>query len=119
MPGFEVDGNDLEAVRRATSEAIARARAGQGPTLIEAKTWRAKGHWAGDPQEYRSIDGETRLEDPLARHGDRLVRQGEASAADLERLRDAARSYVAVTMESVRALSDAGEADLGLDEVYP
>lgn len=119
MPGFEVDGNDLEAVRRATSEAIARARAGQGPTLIEAKTWRAKGHWAGDPQEYRSIDGETRLEDPLARHGDRLVHQGEATAADLERLRDAARSFVAVTMESVRTLPDAGEADLGLDEVYP
>ncbi len=119
MPGSEVDGNDLNAVRRATSEAVARARAGKGPSLIEAKTWRAKGHWAGDPQDYRPIGGETRLEDPLARQGDRLVRQGEATAADLARLRDAARSYVAVTMESVRALPDAGEAELGLDEVSP
>lgn len=117
IPGLEVDGNDLDAVRHATSDAIARARSGMGPTLIEAKTWRAKGHWAGDPQDYRSIDGETRLEDPLARHGDRLVRQGDATTADLERLRDAAKSYVAVTMESVRALPDAGEAELGIDEV--
>lgn len=119
IPGIEVDGNDLEAVRRATGEAVARARAGKGPTLIEAKTWRAKGHWAGDPQDYRAIDTEARLEDPLARHGSRLVRQGEATAADLERLRDAARSYVAVTMESVRGLPDAGAAELGLDEVCP
>jgi TPP-dependent pyruvate/acetoin dehydrogenase alpha subunit len=119
IPGIEVDGNDLDAVRRATTEAVARARAGAGPSLIEAKTWRARGHWAGDPQEYRAIERETRLDDPLVRHGDRLIERNEASAAELERLRDAARSFVAVTLDTVRALPDAGAAELGLDEVCP
>lgn len=119
IPGLEVDGNDLEAVRQTVSQAVARAREGVGPTLIEAKTWRAKGHWAGDPQDYRTVCAEIRLTDPLVRYGDRLVQQGEASAVDLERLRDAARSFVTVTLEAVRTWRDAGEAELGLDEVYP
>jgi TPP-dependent pyruvate/acetoin dehydrogenase alpha subunit len=119
IPGFEVDGNDLEAVRQTVTQAIARAREGKGPTLIEAKTWRAKGHWAGDPQDYRAIATETPLTDPLARHGDRLIQRGEASVAELERLRDAARSFVAATLETVRTWPDAGDAELGLHEVYP
>jgi acetoin:2,6-dichlorophenolindophenol oxidoreductase subunit alpha len=119
MPGFEVDGNDLDAVRRAMIEAIARAREGRGPSLIEARTWRAKGHWAADPQDYRAIHPETPMADPLVRYGDRLIERGEASATDLKTLRDAARIAVASTLEAVRALPDTGEAELGLDEVHP
>jgi TPP-dependent pyruvate/acetoin dehydrogenase alpha subunit len=119
MPGFAVDGNDLDAVRQTVSEAIARARQGQGPTLIEARTWRAKGHWAGDTQDYRSLDAETALTDPLLRYGDRLVQRGEATAANLEKLREAARAMIASTLEAVRVRPDAGEAELGLDEVCP
>ena len=119
MPGLGVDGNDLEAVRRTTTEAIARARAGKGPSLIEARTWRAKGHWAADPQDYRAIHPDTPMADPLVRYGDRLVQRGEASRTDLDRLRDAARAAVASTLEAVRALPDTGEAELGLNEVHP
>jgi TPP-dependent pyruvate/acetoin dehydrogenase alpha subunit len=119
MPGFEVDGNDLDAVRRAMTEAIARAREGKGPSLIEARTWRAKGHWAADPQEYRATHPDTPMADPLARYGDRLIQRGEASRTDLDRLRDAARAAVAATLEAVQALPDTGEAELGLDEVHP
>lgn len=119
IPGFAVDGNDLDAVRQTVTQAIARAREGQGPTLIEARTWRAKGHWAGDTQDYRTTDGETALADPLVRYGDRLVQRGDATATDLEKLRDAARATVASTLEAVRARPDAGEAELGLDEVCP
>jgi acetoin:2,6-dichlorophenolindophenol oxidoreductase subunit alpha len=119
IPGFTVDGNDLDAVRQTVSEAIARARQGQGPTLIEARTWRAQGHWAGDTQDYRTLDAETALTDPLVRYGDRLVQRGEATAADLEKLREAARVMIASTLEAVRARPDAGEAELGLDEVCP
>lgn len=119
MPGLGVDGNDLEAVRRTTTEAIARARAGKGPSLIEARTWRAKGHWAADPQDYRAIHPDTPMADPLVRYGDRLVQRGEASRTDLDRLRDAARAAVASTLEAVRALPDTGEAELGLTEVHP
>ncbi len=53
MPGVAVDGNDVLAVRAATREAVARARAGQGPSFLENKTYRVRGHFEGDPQKYR------------------------------------------------------------------
>ena len=54
IPGEKVDGNDILAVRKTTAEAVARARAGEGPTFIENKTYRIKGHFEGDPQKYRT-----------------------------------------------------------------
>lgn len=54
MPSTGVDGNDAGAVYLAAREAVARARAGEGPTLIEAKTYRIRGHYEGDPQIYRT-----------------------------------------------------------------
>jgi TPP-dependent pyruvate/acetoin dehydrogenase alpha subunit len=119
MPGIEVDGNDLDAVRLVMTDAIARAREGRGPSLIEARTWRAKGHWAADSQDYRAIHPETPMADPLVRFGDRLIQRGEASATDLNALRDAARTAVGSTLHTVQALADAGEGELGLDEVHP
>jgi TPP-dependent pyruvate/acetoin dehydrogenase alpha subunit len=56
FPGLVVDGNDVLAVYEATQEAIARARRGEGPTLIECKTYRWMGHSIGDPQDYRKQD---------------------------------------------------------------
>ncbi len=52
MVGVTVNGNDPEAMWRASGEAVARARAGEGPTLIEAKTFRFMGHYFGDPGAY-------------------------------------------------------------------
>ena len=54
IPGVTVDGNDVFAIDRAARTAIERARAGDGPTLIECKTYRWKGHWTGDPEVYRT-----------------------------------------------------------------
>jgi TPP-dependent pyruvate/acetoin dehydrogenase alpha subunit len=119
MPGFEVDGNDLDAVRRTVMDATARAREGKGPSLIEARTRRAKGHWAADPEDYRAMRPDAPMADPLVRYGDRLIERGEASAKDLERLRDAARATVTPTLEAVKALPDAGAAELGVNEIYP
>lgn len=67
IPGMVVDGNDVEAVYDATCKAIARARAGDGPTFIEAITYRLCGHMFGDPQTYRSPKEveEWRKRDPL------------------------------------------------------
>lgn len=56
MPGIAVDGNDVMAVYEAASEAVARARKGQGPTLIECKTYRHRGHFEGDPSVYKPKD---------------------------------------------------------------
>ena len=54
IPGISVDGNDIFAVRQAATEAVGRARRGEGPTLLENKTYRRRGHFEGDPQKYRS-----------------------------------------------------------------
>ena len=54
IPGFQVDGMDLMAVYEAAGEAIDRARSGEGPTLLECKTYRFHGHNFGDPQQYRT-----------------------------------------------------------------
>jgi len=56
FPGLVVDGNDVLAVYEATQEAIARERRGEGPTLIECKTYRWMGHSINDPQEYRTVE---------------------------------------------------------------
>jgi TPP-dependent pyruvate/acetoin dehydrogenase alpha subunit len=69
MPGEIVDGNDVIAVREAAGRAIARARAGEGPTLLELKTYRWGGHFEGDPRKYRTREEEEewRSRCPIAR----------------------------------------------------
>jgi TPP-dependent pyruvate/acetoin dehydrogenase alpha subunit len=54
MPGYAVDGNDVLAVRATTLKAVADARKGHGPSMIESKTYRVRGHFEGDPQKYRT-----------------------------------------------------------------
>jgi pyruvate dehydrogenase E1 component alpha subunit len=56
IPGVVVDGQDVFAVYKVAGEAIQRARAGEGPTLIEAKTYRISGHYEGDTQTYQLIE---------------------------------------------------------------
>ena len=58
IPGVRVDGDDLFAVYEATGEAIERARKGEGPTLVECVTYRNYGHFEGDEQKYKNINGE-------------------------------------------------------------
>lgn len=69
MPGVTVDGNDVLAVREAALEAVKRAREGGGPTLLEALTYRLRGHFEGDPQRYR-----TKEEVEKAKERDPIVR---------------------------------------------
>jgi pyruvate dehydrogenase E1 component alpha subunit len=69
-----VDGNDVLAVYEATQEAIARARRGEGPTLIECKTYRWMGHSIGDPEDYRTAEEVKawKKKDPLQRFENNL-----------------------------------------------
>lgn len=68
IPGYSLDGYDLPVVYSALEEAIERARTGGGPTLLEFKTYRWRGHFEGDPQIYRSKDEveQWKSRDPLA-----------------------------------------------------
>lgn len=78
MPGVVVDGNDVLAVYEAVGEAAARARRGDGPSLIECKTYRWRGHFEGDVCTYRDeAELQTWMEkDPIKRLGERLRDQG-------------------------------------------
>jgi TPP-dependent pyruvate/acetoin dehydrogenase alpha subunit len=84
MVGVEVDGNDVLAVLAAVEQAVSRARGGDGPTLLECKTYRHKGHSRGDPGTYRPKEEIAAwLErDPLLRQAQRV---GEAPAEQIER----------------------------------
>lgn len=89
MPGEIVDGQDAEAVQTAVANAVARARAGEGPSLVEAKTYRFRGHYEGDPQGYRSkaeIE-DWRTRDPITSYAARLQDRGDATDASLASLR--------------------------------
>lgn len=81
MPGVTVDGNDADACYDVISEAVARARSGGGPALIEAKTYRLMGHFIGDPMVYMPPDevAEARANDPVPRYRQRLIDQAVLS----------------------------------------
>lgn len=85
MAGERVDGNDPFAMYAAANEAVARARAGEGPTLIEAMTYRFHGHVFGDQDPY--MDKERKAEamknDPVARFRAKLIADGIASEENL------------------------------------
>jgi pyruvate dehydrogenase E1 component alpha subunit len=85
MPGVTVDGNDVLAVYEATQTAVARARAGGGPTLVEGKTYRQRGHYEGDPMVYRSkaeMDA-WKGRDPVSGFRARLLADGRVTEADV------------------------------------
>lgn len=96
LPGVVVDGNDLAAVRQAVRDAAERAREGEGPTLIECKTYRLAGHSRGDPRVYRTKDEEAhhRRLDPIPRTREVLMQTGALDEANDEALRQRAADAV-------------------------
>jgi pyruvate dehydrogenase E1 component alpha subunit len=89
MPGLTVDGNDPIAVMDATAEAVARARTGGGPTLIECTTWRHYGHFIGDSAPYKTPEDEAvwREKDPIPNFERRLLEDGVATEAALDTIK--------------------------------
>lgn len=88
IPGVEVDGNDVLAVRDAVREAVERARSEHTPTLMNIKSYRLKGHSVVDPDRYRSQDylREIRAADPISHLAQRLRRDGAIDNEGLERI---------------------------------
>lgn len=86
IPGVTVDGNDVVAVFEAARTAVERARCGDGPTLVEAKTYRMKGHAEHDGQSYvpREELEAWRRRDPIERYAERLIGVGDATVATLD-----------------------------------
>jgi TPP-dependent pyruvate/acetoin dehydrogenase alpha subunit len=119
LPGVTVDGNDVEAVNEAVATAITRARAGEGPTLVEAVTYRWKGHSKSDKNLYRTKEeiSEWRDKDPIGRFETLVVERGVLSSADVEEIRTAATSDVRDAARRANAAPDANPDDL-LDAVF-
>ncbi|MEA2025232.1 MAG: thiamine pyrophosphate-dependent dehydrogenase E1 component subunit alpha [Chloroflexota bacterium] len=105
MPGVIVDGQDVEAVQAATSEAVARARAGDGPSLLEMKTYRYRGHSRSDPAKYRP-DGELEAwkeRDPLLVLGRHLLDEGLMTVDEQAALADQIDTEIDVAVERAEA----------------
>ena len=88
IPGIVADGNDILAVNQAMGEAVTRARSGQGPTILELKTYRIGGHSRNDACAYRSKEEEAEwfARDPIKNFGDYLVQSGFSTQEDLASL---------------------------------
>ncbi len=88
IPGIVVDGNKVEDVYEVAAEAVRRARAGEGPTLIECKTYRIRGHFEGDDAIYRTKEEveEARKRDPIEHWKGILFAEGVIDEAGYEKL---------------------------------
>lgn len=123
IPGVRVDGNDPLAMYKVAGEAVARARAGAGPTLIEAMTFRFNGHVMGDDSHY--IPGEEMARakacDPHVQYRNTLIETGQASAAELDQIDAEAREEIdaAVAFAMSSQLTDLSELqrDIYADDV--
>jgi acetoin:2,6-dichlorophenolindophenol oxidoreductase subunit alpha len=114
IPGVIVDGQDAEAVYYTVKDAVARARAGEGPTLIEAKTYRYRGHSRTDPAEYRP-DGELEkwlARDPIDILSQRMIDDGQLTSAQLEQMRADAQAAVNAATEWAMNEPDPPVSDL-------
>ena len=110
MVGVEVDGMDVLAVRQVAQEAVARARAGEGPTLIEAMTYRFRGHSLADPDELRSKEEKEFwfARDPIKKLAGYLLEQNLATEAELK---DIERKIQGIIEEAVKFAETSPEPD--------
>jgi 2-oxoisovalerate dehydrogenase E1 component len=116
IPGVAVDGNDVLAVWKVAGEAVRRARAGEGPTLIESKTYRMVGHHEGDPVVgcYRTQEemDAWALRCPLLRLRNLLLEERRATLADLEAIEADVQREIDEAVEFARSSPKPDPADV-------
>ncbi|MEZ5707939.1 MAG: thiamine pyrophosphate-dependent dehydrogenase E1 component subunit alpha [Blastomonas sp.] len=118
MPGHHVEGNCPDAIHAVAEMAIARARSGQGPSLIEIETTRLEGHFMGDAEGYRPAGEVERLKalDPIPRYRARLEADG-FEASELDRQERLAREAVDAAFDHART-ADYPEPEEAFDHVF-
>ncbi|HEY3417768.1 MAG TPA: thiamine pyrophosphate-dependent dehydrogenase E1 component subunit alpha, partial [Armatimonadota bacterium] len=119
IPGVTVDGNDVLAVYEAAGEAVARARSGEGPTLLEAVTYRITGHSRRDPCLYQPEDErkQAQEDEPIKRFAAQLLSAGTADQATLDALRVDVDAEIERAVQSAMAAPDPAPED-ALDGVF-
>lgn len=119
IPGMSTDGNDVVAVYETALAAVQRARKGDGPSLIEYKTWRHRGHFEGDPGAYKDAAEQKKwLEnDPIEKLAQKLIAQKIAAAAELTEIDQQVRQQIE---QAVAFAENSPEPDLCevLSDVY-
>ncbi|MBM3709293.1 MAG: thiamine pyrophosphate-dependent dehydrogenase E1 component subunit alpha [Actinobacteria bacterium] len=112
MPGVIIDGSDPEAVYKAVDTAVKRARKGEGPSLIEAKTYRFGGHHPNDPAEYRDkeeVEYYKTEKDPVTNYKKKLVEEKILSEKEIEKIEVEIKQAVE---DSVRYAEQSPEPEL-------
>jgi acetoin:2,6-dichlorophenolindophenol oxidoreductase subunit alpha len=103
IPGQRIEDNDVEAIYTAAGDAVSRARAGKGPTLLEVHTLRMWGHFEGDPQSYRPELAEVPARDPIPAYEARLIEAGVLDAAAISAIREEASARVEKAIEFAKS----------------
>lgn len=119
IPGVRVNENDVLAVYEVMGQAVARARRGEGPSLVEVKTDRYYGHFQGDPELYRPPDEVPGLKgkDPIPKLGKQILEQGLATQADLDAAHAAAQADVDAAIQFART-SPYPKPEAALQDVF-
>lgn len=101
IPGFVIDGNDVMAVNEAANKAIARARKGEGSTLLECKTYRWRGHFEGDPAKYKPAEEQAAWlkKDPIPKFKKYLLDNKIATEQELDALVQQVREEIAAAIK--------------------
>lgn len=117
IPGVVVDGNNVLAVYEVTKAAVERARRGDGPTLIECKTYRQCGHSRSDPRTYRTREEETawRERDPIPNFRKWLLTQAVCSLQDIEEIEEDVEQTITEAIAFAESGPDPQPADLYAD----
>jgi|LSQX01.1.fsa_nt_gb pyruvate dehydrogenase E1 component alpha subunit len=105
MPGVIVDGNDVFAVYEAAKDLIERARRGEGPAILECKTYRIKGHFVGDPEMYRTKEEVQKVldeTDPIPRFEAKVLKAKVMTKKELEAIRTRVEKELAEALEFAR-----------------
>jgi len=116
MPGEQVDGMDILAVYEATKAAVERARGGEGPTLLEIKTYRFRGHSMADPAYYRTREEEhlwRSTRDPIGIFEQKLLDSGQVTQAEIDANNARAEQVVEDAVEFAET-----SPDPALEELY-
>lgn len=125
MPGDKIDGMTPEAVHEGVARAVKRAREGDGPTLLEMKTYRFKGHSVSDPQKYRTKDEveEYKNQDPITKVTNTILTNKYATEAELKAIDDKIAAIVdgSVKFAEESPWPDDSEVlkDVYIDQAYP
>ncbi|MBY6806128.1 pyruvate dehydrogenase (acetyl-transferring) E1 component subunit alpha [Clostridium botulinum] len=119
VPGIVVDGNDVFAVYEAAKEAIKRAREGKGPTLIECKTYRHRGHFEGDPCVYKPTEEQEQwlAKDPIPRFEKYLVENEILTEEKLKEVQNKVESQIDEAVDFANN-SPYPELESVLEDVY-